>query len=167
MSRASHPSRLSCIIPNRMLKALLADDDLREVSMRALLASSRLRERRTLLGAMPSVKQAGEERRTIYDARKSTQLPGKLVRGEDDPPSSDRAVNEAHDGLGATYDLFSNVYGRNSVDDHGLRLDASVHYDVDFDNAFWDGQQMVFGDGDGKVFRRGAFTAAIDVIGHE
>jgi Zn-dependent metalloprotease len=40
-----------------------------------------------------------------------------------------------------------------------------VHYGLDYDNAFWDGTQMVFGDGDGDLFNR--FTIAIDVIGHE
>ena len=39
-----------------------------------------------------------------------------------------------------------------------------MHYGVDYDNAFWDGSQMVFGDGDGGSSSR--FTA-VDVIGHE
>ena len=47
----------------------------------------------------------------------------------------------------------------------GCRCDALVHYGQDYDNAFWDGQQMVFGDGDGELFNR--FTIAVDVIGHE
>lgn len=74
-------------------------------------------------------------------------------------------MNEAYDGLGATYNLYSEVYGRNSIDDRGMRLDASVHFADHYDNAFWDGQQMVFGDGDEIIFT--GFTKAIDVIGHE
>ena len=46
-----------------------------------------------------------------------------------------------------------------------MRLDSSVHYGHAYDNAFWDGTQMVYGDGDGKLFER--FTLAVDVIGHE
>jgi Zn-dependent metalloprotease len=57
------------------------------------------------------------------------------------------------------------VYGRNSIDDEGMHLDATVHYGHDYDNAFWNGQQMVFGDGDGDLFNR--FTASLDVIAHE
>jgi Zn-dependent metalloprotease len=57
------------------------------------------------------------------------------------------------------------VYHRNSIDNAGLPLKATVHYGEDFDNAFWDGQQMVFGDGDQVIFD--GFTAALDVIGHE
>ncbi len=108
---------------------------------------------------------AGVKRRTIYDATHGTTLPGTLLRGEGDPASSDPSVNEAYDGLGATYDLFKNIFDRNSIDDRGLRLDASVHYDRGYDNAFWNGRQMVFGDGDGRLFNR--FTVAVDVIGHE
>ena len=80
-------------------------------------------------------------------------------------PVKDVAVNEAYDGLGATYDFFSKAYGRDSIDDAGLALDASVHFGKDYDNAFWDGKQMVFGDGDGVYFNR--FTVSLDVIGHE
>ena len=54
---------------------------------------------------------------------------------------------------------------RNSIDGAGLPLDATVHFGVRYDNAFWNGTRMVFGDGDGKLFNR--FTVALDVIGHE
>jgi len=109
--------------------------------------------------------------RLVYDAEQGSDLPGILVRGEGDPPSDDLAVNEAYDGAGATYDLFKDVYGRNSIDDRGLCIESTVHYRVGYDNAFWDGRQMVYGDGDEdlpeeqRLFNR--FTIAIDVIGHE
>ncbi len=57
------------------------------------------------------------------------------------------------------------MFGRNSIDANGLPLDATVHYGRDYDNAFWNGEQMVFGDGDGALFNR--FTVSLDVIGHE
>ena len=46
-----------------------------------------------------------------------------------------------------------------------MRLDSSVHYSQNFDNALWNGNQMIYGDGDGEIF--GRFTTAVDVIGHE
>lgn len=110
--------------------------------------------------------------RIIYDAEQRTRLPGTKVREESGPPSGDAAVDEAFDGLGATFDLFAQVYGRNSIDDKGMRLDATVHFGRGYDNAFWNGQQMVFGDGDEdiadpskRLFNR--FTKSLDVIGHE
>jgi Zn-dependent metalloprotease len=103
--------------------------------------------------------------RTIADAHNEETLPGTVVRTEGDDPTGDIAADEAYDGLGATFALFSEAYGRNSIDGAGLPLDATVHYGVEYDNAFWDGQRMVFGDGDGEIF--GRFTASLTVIGHE
>src|SRR5690606_9975289 len=86
--------------------------------------------------------------RTISDAQNTEQLPGLVVRAEDDAPVDDPAVNEAFDGLGATFELLLAAFGRNSLDGLGAPLDATVHYGADYDNAFWDGERMVFGDGD-------------------
>ena len=80
-------------------------------------------------------------------------------------------MNEAYDYSGATYDLFKTIYNRNSIDDNGMKLDSTVHYQKGYDNAFWNGNQMVYGDGDEdlppdqQLFNR--FTKAIDVVGHE
>ncbi len=101
----------------------------------------------------------------MYSAENGNTLPGKLVRSEGDPASSDPSVNEAYDGAGLTYDLFWRVYGRDSLDGQGMPLNSTVHYQRAYDNAFWDGTQMVYGDGDGDLFNR--FTLAVDVIGHE
>jgi Zn-dependent metalloprotease len=57
------------------------------------------------------------------------------------------------------------VFGRRSIDGKGMRLDSTVHYGTRFENAMWNGRQMVYGDGDGRIFNR--FTASLDVIGHE
>ena len=103
--------------------------------------------------------------RTVSSAGGTEWLPGRPVRSEGDGPSGDAAVDEAYDGLGATYDLYLDAYQRRSVDDADLPLPATVHYGRDYDNAFWNGERMVFGDGDGELFNR--FTIAVDVIGHE
>jgi Zn-dependent metalloprotease len=160
---------IRCIVPPYILQALAEQKNrrLREVAMRSLVLSSRLRGHRDVLSLLPASRAAaaGRKDRAIYDARHQTRLPGQPVRGEGDPESSDPAVNEAYDGLGATYDFYSEVFSRNSIDNNGLRLVASVHYGRQFDNAFWNGEQMVFGDGDNVIFV--GFTKAIDVIGHE
>ena len=103
--------------------------------------------------------------RAVYDSQHTSKLPGKLVRGEGKPATSDDSVNRAYDGLGATWQLYWSAFQRDSLDAEGLELIASVHYQVQYDNAFWDGQQMVFGDGDGTYFND--FTSSVDVIGHE
>jgi Zn-dependent metalloprotease len=118
-------------------------------------------------GAHKTLLTAGEvnRQRTVYDAGGAETLPGRVVRGEDDGATRDVAVDEAFDGLGATFDFYREVLDRNSIDDEGLHLDATVHYGEKYDNAFWNGQQMVFGDGDGDLFNR--FTISLDVIAHE
>jgi Zn-dependent metalloprotease len=110
-------------------------------------------------GAPPKV------HRTIYTAGNQETKPGHLVRSEGQATGSDQAVNEAYDGLGHTFDFYLEIYQRNSIDGHGLPLNAIVHYGQDYDNAFWDGHEMVFGDGDRTIFNR--FTNSLDVIGHE
>ncbi|MCU1535994.1 MAG: peptidase thermolysin, partial [Humibacillus sp.] len=103
--------------------------------------------------------------RTIADAKNTQTLPGTTVRTEGQPATGDVAATEAYDGLGATWSLWSQAYARDSLDGKGMPLLASVHYGRNYDNAFWDGSQMVFGDGDGVIFER--FTKSLDVIGHE
>ncbi|MBD1540800.1 M4 family metallopeptidase [Arthrobacter sp. IA7] len=103
--------------------------------------------------------------RSVFDAKSGESLPGQVVRKEGDAVTGDPAVDEAYDGLGHTHILYADAFGRNSIDGAGMPLNATVHFGRMYDNAFWDGQQMVFGDGDGEVFER--FTRSLSVIGHE
>jgi len=113
----------------------------------------------------------GQKSRLVYDAQTGYDLPGVIVRAEGDPATSDPAVDEAYDGAGHTYDLYLEAYGRNSIDGRGMPLVSTVHYGQGYDNAFWNSQQMVYGDGDEdlpeaeRLFNR--FTIALEVIGHE
>jgi Zn-dependent metalloprotease len=104
-------------------------------------------------------------KRSIYDAKGEQDLPGKLIRGEGQAAVKDASVNQAYDGLGDTFDFYQKVYERNSIDNAGLALLASVHFGQKYDNAFWNGEQMVFGDGDQIIFT--GFTGSTDVIAHE
>ncbi|MDD1744207.1 MAG: M4 family metallopeptidase [Candidatus Methanoperedens sp.] len=136
------------------------------IALETLAMSERFRGQREAIGGLQAaVVPTGERQRTIYDVKNGTNLPGVQVRSEGAASTGDIAVDEAYDGAGATYDLFYEIYERNSIDDRGMRLDSTVHYGMNYDNAFWNGNQMVYGDGDGDLFNR--FTIAIDVIGHE
>lgn len=102
---------------------------------------------------------------TVHTAANGSTLPGTPVRGAGQPASGDEAVDEAYDGLAASLALLGEVFGRASYDGNGAHVTATVHYERNYDNAFWDGNQLVFGDGDGRVFDR--FTKPVDVLGHE
>jgi hypothetical protein len=116
-------------------------------------------------GAIAPRSETGEDAWTVYTADNGTRLPGTPVRAEGEEPSGDEAVDEAYVGVEATLDLFRTMLGRDSYDGRGAPVTATVHYERNYDNAFWDGRQLVFGDGDGRVFER--FTKPIDVLGHE
>jgi Zn-dependent metalloprotease len=167
-AQVQHICPICCIVPPHMLQEVSqnGNPEQRAWAFQTLLVSERIRGQRDVLSKIPvGATPAGEKCRTIFDAKNGNELPGTIVRGEGDPPTDDPAVTEAYDGAGATYDLFCELFERNSIDDRGLRLDSTVHFGMNYDNAFWDGNQMVYGDGDGELFER--FTKAIDVIAHE
>ncbi len=162
--------QLSFIVPPHIQKEIIRNGTAaeRELMLQQLSVSEMLRGRRQVLaesGALAVAAPPGRKRRAVYDAGGSEQLPGILAREEGSRATHDRAVNEAYISSGRMYDFMSKTYGRNSIDGRGMRLDSSVHFGVRYDNAFWNGSQMVYGDGDGRIFNR--FTKCIDVVGHE
>jgi Zn-dependent metalloprotease len=163
-----HTCQVCFIIPPRVLKRLSTsakDDARRDALLETLALTEQLRGQRTFALAPRSL-STGELRRTIFDAHRSTMLPGKLVVGEGGALPGGKAaspVREAYENSGLTYNFFKEVFGRNSVDDRGHRLDSTVHFARDYDNAFWNGTQMVYGDG--STFHD--FTGALDVVAHE
>ncbi|MFP7280397.1 M4 family metallopeptidase [Exiguobacterium indicum] len=102
-----------------------------------------------------------------YDAKNRTSLPGTLWADADNVFNAtyDRAAVSAHVNAAKTYDFYKNTYGRNSYDNAGARLNSTVHYSTNYNNAFWDGTKMVYGDGDGTTFV--ALSGALDVVAHE
>lgn len=178
------PRTVCSIIPPYLLEHLArsGDDDLAAVAQRTRAHDEAFRadrepqaerlqiEQKSRTTAKSKAKKAAADDgssplRTIGDAENTEKLPGRTVRAEGEKATGDAAVDEAYDALGATWQLYDQAFGRDSIDDSGLALLGTVHYGTDYDNAFWDGEQMVFGDGDGTIFNR--FTASVDVIGHE
>jgi len=143
----------------------------RKLAVEAIARSATLRATRTalaqmpIMAAMPSPERKKD--RLIYDmkGKGSSFLPGNLVRSEGGRKSKDPAVNEAYNHSGTTYDFYKKIFNRNSLDDRGMTLVSSVHLGRKYNNAFWNGEQMAYGDGDGVIFIR--FTKSLDVVGHE
>lgn len=163
-----HHSPLCCVTPPYMLKKLLEskDKDDRDIALNTLLATAMLRSERTMQATFAAAADPGHGVRTIYDCKNGTNLSdAELARTEDGEASTDDSVNRAFDGFGATRDFYKQVFDRDSIDDNGMRLDGYVHRGTKYNNAFWNGKVMVFGDGDGVRF--GDFTLSLDVIAHE
>jgi vibriolysin len=102
--------------------------------------------------------------RKIYTANNGTSLPGTLLFQEGGS-SSDSIAMAAYNNLGYTYNYYKTKFNRDSIDGAGMTLIATVHYGNKYNNAFWNGSQMVFGDGDGTTFA--PFANALDVVAHE
>ena len=132
------------------------DDRLRTARAEAAAPSRDLPTPPTLLG---------QPAWTVHDAEQTTTLPGRRVRSTGQPSTGDEAVDEAAVGISGALALFAEVYGRSSYDGRGVPVRLTVHFGRDYPNAFWDGTQLVFGDGDGVVFDR--FTRPVDVLAHE
>ncbi len=171
----SVPGSLQCIVPGYLLREIMqrGTENQREWAWRTTAISDQIRGQRQASArpAVLGVTAMGQKSRLVYDAQTGYDLPGVIVRAEGDPATSDPAVDEAYDGAGHTYDLYLEAYGRNSIDGRGMPLVSTVHYGQGYDNAFWNSQQMVYGDGDEdlpeaeRLFNR--FTIALEVIGHE
>lgn len=100
---------------------------------------------------------------TVYDCAKGTSLPGTPIPKP--ATSSDITAQRAAEETTAVADFYQTVFGRNSVNNLGMTLQSSIHYGVKYNNAFWNGNQMTYGDGDGNIFVD--FTQGNDVICHE
>ena len=177
-----HRHPIQCIIPPHMLDSMKenGDEDVQKAIEEIELYSDELRSQRhdttddmawgfveglfAVEGGVFAGPQTGLNRR-VYNAEESTDLQKTLARSEGEDPHSDDAVNEAYDGAGATYNFFKESYNRDSLDNKGLPLVSSVHVRRKYNNAFWNGSQMAYGDGDGRIFTR--FTQSLTVIGHE
>lgn len=175
---------INCIVPPHMLRVMMlrGNEKTAEMARTLLKQSEEVREERaehaegglppsaTTRGAFVSnaVTAANIAAHTldrkIHDGEKKASLPGKLVRSEGDGPTGDDEVDRAYDGAGDVFDLYSQEFGRNSLDDGGMPLVATVHHRRNYNNAFWNGDQMAYGDGDGELFT--TFTD-LSVIAHE
>jgi Zn-dependent metalloprotease len=86
------------------------------------------------------------------------------VRTESDGPTGDAVLDEAHDNAEGVYDFYKSKFDRDSIDDRGMKLKSVVHYGNKYNNAFWNGSHMTYGDGDGVRFSP---LISPDVVGHE
>lgn len=158
-------SQSSCsFIPPYLLRHAALGAPVRTADQ-TLVADRTFRAARQNASAQPGPAAQADLTRRIYDAKHAEALPGELVRTDLDVSSGDVAVDEAFDHFGITLELFNTEFGRRSIDGDGTPTDVTVHYGVNYDNAFWDGQQLVFGDGDGQIF--GRFTESLDILAHE
>ncbi|TAY61130.1 M4 family peptidase (plasmid) [Rhizobium leguminosarum] len=131
--------------------------------MRKLREQARKVTRASAAVAPSLVALAASPVNSIFTCNNTTTLPGLPI--SQPQTSADQTVERAFMTTNDVIAFYQQVFGRNSVDDSGMTLVSSVHYGVNYNNARWNGQQMLYGDGDGAIFVD--FTASSDVICHE
>ena len=170
---------IQCIIPPYITEHLTQSNDpqIRRRAIAHLSTAATMRAFREAAQATSTLlAPASPHRRKyrlIYDAQQTDQLSASLARSEGDAATLDPAVTEAYEFSGNTYDFYDQLFQRNSLNDSGMTLVSTVHIAeadgtgkyVPMNNAFWNGQQMGYGDGDGRIFQR--FTGSLDVVAHE
>ncbi len=117
---------------------------------------------------------SADGRQKTYDAQNGTTRPGTLMTDADNTwdlslpymvsPSQPPGV-DAHYYANIIDDFYGSTFKRNSIDNAGMPIISTVHYDKAYCNAFWDGQQMTYGDGDGPNCL--PLSGGLDVVGHE
>lgn len=143
----------------------------RESARRSFQRSQALREQRgarqreQIASEVAMAPMLSEARRRVFDSQGRWQTRVELVRDEGADATVDEVVNQVYVFAGVVRDYFQQQLNRNSIDNMGMNLILNVHFGDAFDNAFWNGAEMVFGDGDGELFV--SFARSLDVIAHE
>ena len=157
-------------VPDYVLEALARHNV--QHARDSLIISDQLRETRSekeiplemLMSPAPQ-QDFGAPKRLVYDSGHERKQRVELARGEGDPATGDEDVRNAYDYAGQVRDYFMNALGRDSIDNANMELVFNVHYGEKYLNAFWDGDEMTFGDGDGEIFT--SFAKSLDVVAHE
>jgi len=141
------------------------DDTLRvDVEIRNLRRqANRLTQVAGLTVAAPATKPSGLPTVTVFTCNHSRSLPGTQIPNPDS--SSDATVKNVFAETTAVAKFYKAAFNRDSIDDANMALLSSIHYGNKYNNAFWNGSRMTYGDGDGGIFID--FSMGNDVIGHE
>ncbi len=122
----------------------------------------------TLVHAINMTQTArNREAYTMNTSSNESLLPGTQLCNEANATGcqGDAAAKAAHDYAGVVYDYYQSIFSRDSIDGQGMTLISTVHFATNYNNAFWNGAQMVYGDGDGTSFD--PLSQSLDVVAHE
>jgi Zn-dependent metalloprotease len=140
-----------------------ADTSDREKIWRTLRAAHNVATKASIATMGMSAAVAAAPRVSVYDCANTTSIPGTPVSNPGG--SSDLTAKRAFDVTTDVAKFYKSAFGRNSIDNAGMTLLSNIHFSTLYNNAFWDGNQMTYGDGDGHIFVD--FTKSNDVVAHE
>jgi Zn-dependent metalloprotease len=163
------------IIPAGVLDRFAADDALSD-SVRAAMANTSAHSkawRGQRVSLSPAARHARPRATTtvgplkpsilMFDCKGSSTQPGDQI---DIPEtSSEQKAQKIQQSLVSLLSFYKSIFNRNSIDNNGMGVIASIHFAQNYCNAYWSGTQMIYGDGDGEIFAD--FALADDVLAHE
>jgi Zn-dependent metalloprotease len=180
MKRSFHFNPLHCIIPPYMVDKLMesGNQKIADLAINSNFRTFRLQNDRRyfqkatpqmklVLGARTVLPVSNVMQMKVFDCRHKTNPAGAklLWDSKTNKKISSLAANNVIRGGKASWDFYFQLFGRNSIDNNGLLISQYIHFDRGYENAFWDGRRMIYGDGDGIIFS--SFTSDIDIIAHE
>lgn len=176
----NHFSPVQCVIPPYIYDKLAgsADNNISKIAVNTKFRNFRFRSDREFfkntsaaekaaLGIISQKVERQSPKLEVFNCNHLTSLStASLIWKDSDTklPEDEDAKNVINAG-NDTWHFYYDLFGRNSMDNLGMIIQQYIHYDQNYDNAFWDGRRMIYGDGDQKIF--GTFTGDIDIIGHE
>ncbi len=160
LERLSKDNRFSRSAREGLTRSIPLDDAIRKLRKQASAVT--VVERSLAFNGGPGAVQTTPQD-LVYDCHHGKTLPGSPVANPAN--AADPVAKAAFTQSADLIRFYSTVFHRNSIDGAGMSLISSIHYGTDYNNAFWNGSQMTYGDGDGHIFTN--FTGSDDVIGHE
>lgn len=177
----NHFSPVRCVVPPYITDKLSASEnsDIKANAVNTKFRSYRFRSDRIffqdtsdtekiILCAIPKKKEVSlKPKMEVYDCKHGTALSSAKViwKNTSKKTPTDKDAQNVIKAGDATWHFYYDIFQRNSIDNLGMIIKQYIHYDKKYDNAFWDGTRMIYGDGDQQIF--GSFTSDIDIIGHE
>lgn len=162
-------------VPGYILEslALRAPEDVKENVLTTIQQANVTRQHRKESAERPrgfmygaSLAPPGQGQIQVWNCQQQWQLRvPPMARGEGSPATGESAVDGMYEHIETVRSFLGDKLKRNSWDGNGSELIANVHVGVNYNNAFWDGDEFAAGDGDGVIFT--AFDKSLDVIAHE
>ena len=158
------PVRMAGIIPGYMLQELALRNPTQTQHLSTLTKTQKLFTEASKANPNDRFVGAGSGSIEIYDCGGTSSRPGKKARFDGEVATGNADVDNAYDYTRWVREFYLKIHGRNSIDGSGMKMISSVNYGRNYNNAYWDGRQMTYGKGDGKIFNS---FVILDVCGHE
>jgi Zn-dependent metalloprotease len=172
-SESKEANEICFFIPRHIFRKIIQEgnEEQKNRALYDLILSERILGQRLVYSELPmTIKGNPTQHRIIYDMLGSqhlTAFPGKPMRYEGDSQTGDSHIDSCYDNIGLVYNFFRVNFNRNSIDDQGMTVTSSVHFASYYDNAFWNGKQLIYGNGSDLIAKYGILTKSLDVTAHE